>query len=227
MPIDQNHFVLGDMEFVRNEKTSRCYRVDENGKKVRISNLDYEEYLEEAERWEHEAEEVPEVVESPSNECEDADSIHDAENFKFYADIAVRADDNPVLLAQQIIMALKNNQGVTLSSVGIRAVANAAQAVNYTENCLKCTIPCMVSHKKFFARDGRELDSLSLIVYPEFTIYGQQNMLSTVTLNKIMALCKSYQAQVEESAPFEGADISEADKNQLVFPWVNGGANLT
>lgn len=226
MAIDQNHFMLGDTEFARNEKTGRCYRVDENGKKVRISNLDYEEYLEEAERREcEEEEEVSEARALPVDECKGTDSTENAENaenFQFYTDIAVKADDNPVLLAQRIIAALKNNQGVTLSSVGIRAVANVAKAVSYTENCLKCTIPCIISHKKFFARDGRELDSLAFIIYPEFTIFGQQNLLSTVTINKIMALCKSYQAQVRESAPLEGEGNGEADENQLVFPWVNG-----
>lgn len=227
MAINQNHFMLGDTEFIRDEKTGRCYRVDENGKKVRISNLDYEEYLEEAERRECEEEEkaVPETRALPADECKGMDpteNAENAENFKFYTDIAVKADDNPVLLAQRIIAALKNNQGVMLSSVGIRAVANVAKAVSYTENCLKCTIPCIISHKKFFARDGRELDSLSFIIYPEFTIFGQQNLLSTVTINKIMALCKSYQAQVRESASLEGESNGEADENQLVFPWVNG-----
>lgn len=202
MPINPNRFTIGDIELIRDEKTGRCYRLDENGKKVRISNLDYEEYLEEAERREYEAEnaEASKKVGLPVNEDKKDNVEQDAESVDFYENIGVRADDNPVLLAQRVITALRNNIGVTLSCVGIRAVANATQAIRYTEECLKCTVPCILNHKKFFSRDGRELDSISFIVYPEFTIFQQQNLLSTAVLNKIIALCKSYQLQAKESA---------------------------
>lgn len=228
MSINPNRFTLGDIGLVRDEKTGRCYRLDENGKKVRISNLDYEEYLEEAERREYEAEiaEVPKKLELPVNEDKKDDLEQDTESCDFYEDIGVKAGDNPVLLAQRIITALRNNRGVTLSCVGIRAVANATQAVRYTEDCLKCTVPCILNHKKFFVRDGRELDAISFIIYPEFTIFQQQNLLSTAVLNKIIALCKSYQLQAKESASPGGEGDSEADRNQLVFPWANGGENL-
>ncbi len=111
-------FMLGDTEFARNEKQAAAIGLMKNGKKVRISNLDYEEYLEEAERREcEEEEEVSEARALPVDECKGTDSTENAENaenFQFYTDIAVKADDNPVLLAQRIIAALKRIRGVTL-----------------------------------------------------------------------------------------------------------------
>ena len=236
--MNENNFTLGDIAFVRDVKTGRCYRLDENGKKIRISNIDYEEYLLEAKRrllqeQEDVAEpaqetvaqnkEKPEPVATPAGEAKvvgvGAQGMQNGEFDMDCINIAVKANDSYALIADKLKRILPLGKMIVLSGAGVRAIANAVRAIKTAEATMHQQIPCFLNHRKVCSFERQqEMDVIYFVIYPELVYGQQQNLCSLVTLNKISVLCMEWRKILEKKASTDGAD--EAEENQLVFPWI-------
>ena len=236
--MNENNFTLGDIVFVRDVKTGRCYRLDENGKKIRISNMDYEEYLLEAKRR---LLQEPEDVTEPAQEIvvkneEKPDPVAVPEEGRKMVEpdargmqsdgfdmdcinIAVKANDSYALIADKLKRILPLGKMIVLSGVGVRAITNAVRAIKAAEATTYQQIPCFLNHKKVYSFEKQqELDAIHFVIYPELVYGQQQNLCNLVTLNKISVLCMEWRKFLEKTASTDGAD--EAEENQLVFPWI-------
>ncbi len=232
--MNENQFTLGDISFVRDAKTGRCYRLDENGKKIRISNMDYEEYLLEAKRrmmqedqvepeQETVVKNVQKPITTPTTESKvKGGNVREWQNDESDMDcfnIAVKASDSYIFIADKLRDLLPQGKMIVISGAGIRAVANAVCAVKTAEATMHQHIPCFLNHRKISSFERQqEIDAISLIIYPELVYGQQQNMCSLVTLNKISILCTEWRKFLEKTASANSVD--EAEENQLVFPWV-------
>lgn len=236
--MNEDNFMLGDIAFVRDVKTGRCYRLDENGKKIRISNMDYEEYLLEAKRRslqepEGAAESAQETVVQNEEKSEPAvapekeaqvvePDAQEMQNNDFDMDcinIAVKANDSYALIADKLKRLLPLGKMIVLSGAGARAIANAVRAIKTAEATMHQPIPCFLNHRKVCSFERQqELDVIYFIIYPELVYGQQQNLRSLVTLNKISVLCMEWRKFLEKKASADGTD--EAEENQLVFPWM-------
>lgn len=223
MTMNENHFVLGDFEYMRDPKTCRCYWLNEKGKKNRISNTDYEEYLLEAQR--REIEEMGEqLVSSNENQTESVieqpkveDSVvkHYIDEGKIFVRFGARSADNPIDIAKRISEYLREGKGVSLGAVGVHAIANAVLAVKHAEQQLSSLIPCHLEHKKILKEDGKELDAISFVIYPD--VLFQQNFIDAMLINKIAELYEDRQILLKKAASSRGNDETATD--QLDFPW--------